>query len=35
MVRGATIGVCVGNLVSGGFVYATGKRDKEEGEGVV
>ncbi|KAK0514471.1 hypothetical protein JMJ35_003088 [Cladonia borealis] len=37
VVRGATMGVCGVNLVSGGLVYVMGKREKEgeaEGEGV-
>lgn len=31
VVRGATIGLCSTNLVSGGLVYAIGKSVKEDG----
>lgn len=31
IVRGATMGLCLTNLVSGGFVYAIGKTVKEVG----
>ncbi|MCJ1313269.1 hypothetical protein MMC25_006946 [Agyrium rufum] len=34
IVRGATMGLCALNLVSGGLVYATGRR-REEGDSVV
>ena len=33
LIRGATLGLCVTNLVAGGIVYAVGKRDGE-GKGV-
>lgn len=29
IIRGATMGLCVANLLGGGFVYATGKRSAE------
>ncbi|MCJ1374273.1 hypothetical protein MMC20_005505 [Loxospora ochrophaea] len=39
IVRGATMGLCVANLLGGGFTYAVGQRGKEEkrrdGEGGV
>lgn len=37
IVRGATLGLCVTNVLSGGLVWAIGKRNKEvpqEGSGV-
>lgn len=30
IVRGATVGVCMANVVSGGMVYAFGRRGQEE-----
>jgi len=32
IIRGTTMGLCVAQLVSGGMVYAVGRRDKEEHE---
>ncbi len=34
IIRGSTMGLCITNLLAGGFVYATEKR-KEEGSGVI
>lgn len=36
IVRGATVGVCMANVISGGMVYALERREQEErgtGEG--
>jgi len=30
LVRGATLGLCVMNVISGGIAYAFGKREEEE-----
>ena len=30
IVRGATLGVCLANVVGGGMVYALGKREEEK-----
>ena len=35
IVRGGAMGLCVVNLVGGGLAYGLGRREKEEGEGVV
>ena len=33
IIRGTTLGLCAVNMVAGGLVYATGKReDEEDGE---
>ncbi|OXV10684.1 hypothetical protein Egran_01552 [Elaphomyces granulatus] len=32
IVRGATMGLCLANLVGGGLAYTLGKREKEESE---
>jgi len=31
IIRGATLGLCVANVLGGGFTYAIGRRSKEEG----
>jgi hypothetical protein len=32
IIRGATMGICLANLVGGGLAYTMGKREDEEGE---
>lgn len=32
IVRGATMGLCLANLVAGGLAYTMGKREDEESE---
>lgn len=32
IIRGATMGICLVNLVGGGLAYTMGKREDEEGE---
>ena len=35
IVRGATLGLCAANVLGSGFVYATGRKSKTDGESVV